>query len=374
MLKMLEEAMTHLKINTVDISPLSLVIEQGFNPREAVIGEECYTIEPVKSTITSIKQAYKEGRPVELIKVVARNGKYYVRQGHCRTKALLAALNEGANIELITVVLIEGLSDLDEYLENLDGNQSNPLNQVAKAHGLCEAIRQGCTVDMLAQRYQCSVTAIRNTLKILDMPEMLQRMISHGKITKTLALEIMVQNGNDHEHVMKALTAKISQVERKAMTTPVSVRNEKKPLSDNKGVIGVKGEVIPESSLDPALLNDGVKATRMTRSSLGIKRLSHKKTEKLKSGFLALTDSLESLNLVDEPHIEINIDSSHAALFQGVGDCNADVSDSTFTLRLSTQHIKVLAELLKGEGVGLVLNKDQAEEIIAIRKMISTNN
>lgn len=366
--------MTHLKINTVDISPLSLVIEQGFNPREAVIGEECYTIEPVKSTITSIKQAYKEGRPVELIKVVARNGKYYVRQGHCRTKALLAALNEGANIELITVVLIEGLSDLDEYLENLDGNQSNPLNQVAKAHGLCEAIRQGCTVDMLAQRYQCSVTAIRNTLKILDMPEMLQRMISHGKITKTLALEIMVQNGNDHEHVMKALTAKISQVERKAMTTPVSVRNEKKPLSDNKGVIGVKGEVIPESSLDPALLNDGVKATRMTRSSLGIKRLSHKKTEKLKSGFLALTDSLESLNLVDEPHIEINIDSSHAALFQGVGDCNADVSDSTFTLRLSTQHIKVLAELLKGEGVGLVLNKDQAEEIIAIRKMISTNN
>lgn len=366
--------MTHLKIKTVDISPLSLVIEPGFNPREAVVGDECYAIEPVKSTITAIKQAYKEGRPVELIKVVARNGKYYVRQGHCRTKALLAALKEGASIELITVVLIEGLSDLDEYLENLDGNQSNPLNQVAKAHGLNQAIRQGCTVDMLAQRYQCSVTAIRNTLKILDMPEPLQRMISHGKITKTLALEIMVQNGNDHERVMAALNGKINQGDLKAMSTPISVRNEEKALPDNKEDIGGKEVFLSESPLAPALQGDGVKASRMTRSSLGIKRLSHKKTEKLKSGFLALTDSLASLNSADEASIEIIIDSAHAALFHGVGECNTDVSNSTLTLKLSAQHIKVLAGLLSGETLSLVLNKDQAEEIIAIRKMISTNN
>lgn len=366
--------MTHLKIKTVDISPLSLEIEPGFNPREAVVGVECYAIEPVKSTITAIKQAYKEGRPVEMIKVVARNGKYLVRQGHCRTKALLAALKEGASIELITVVLIEGLSDLEEYLENLDGNQSNPLNQVAKAHGLNQAIRQGCTVDMLAQRYQCSGTAIRNTLKILDMPEPLQRMISHGKITKTLALEIMVQNGNDHERVMAALNGKINQGDLKVMSTPTMVRNEEKALPDNKEDIGVKEVILSECPLAAALQGDGDKVSRMTRSSLGIKRLSHKKTEKLKSGFLALTDSLESVNSADEASIEINIDRAHAALFQGVGGGSVDVSNSTLTLKLSAQHIKVLAGLLGGETVGLVLNKEQAEEIIALRKMISTNN
>lgn len=366
--------MTHLKIKTVDISPLSLVIEPGFNPREAVIGEECYAIEPVKSTITAIKQAYKEGRPVELIKVVARKGKYYVRQGHCRTKALLAALNDGASIELITVVLIEGLSDLDEYLENLDGNQSNPLNQVAKAHGLNEAIRQGCTPQMLAQRYQCSVTAIRNTLKILDMPEMLQRMISHGKITKTLALEIMLQNGNDHERVMAAFTAKSSPADLKTAMTPISVQNDEKVLPDSIGVF-IANDINPlETPPTPPQPVEGAQVSKMTRTSLGIKRLSHKKTEKLKSGFLALTDSLESVNSVDEPGIVINIDRAHAAMFQGVGECNTDESNPTLTLKLSAQHLKVLAELLKGDTVGLVLNKEQAEEFIAIRKMISNNN
>ena len=366
--------MKHLKINTVEISPLSLVIEPGFNPREAVIGEECYSIEPVKSTITAIKQAYKEGRPVEMIKVVARKGKYYVRQGHCRTMALFAALNEGANIELITVVLFEGLSDLDEYLENLDGNQSNPLNQVAKAHGLNEAIRQGGSVEMLAQRYQCSLTAIRNTLKILDMPEMLQRMISHGKITKTLALEIMVQNGNDHERVMASLTAKLSSADLKSANTPVSVSNGEKALPDNKDDLVVKDVVLSETPSLPALPDEDAHVPKMTRSSLGIKRLSHKKTEKLKLGFLALTDSLESVDCVNEPGIEINIDRAHAAMFEGVGECNAQDASPTLTLKISSQHIKLLAELLKGDAVGLVLNKGQAEEIIALRKMISTYN
>jgi len=206
------------------------------------------------------------------------------------------------------------------------------------------------------------------------MPEPLQRMISHGKITKTLALEIMVQNGNDHERVMAALNGKINQGDLKAMSTPISVRNEEKALPDNKEDIGGKEVFLSESPLAPALQGDGVKASRMTRSSLGIKRLSHKKTEKLKSGFLALTDSLASLNSADEASIEIIIDSAHAALFQGVGECNTDVSNSTLTLKLSAQHIKVLAGLLSGETLSLVLNKDQAEEIIAIRKMISTNN
>ncbi|WP_426727513.1 hypothetical protein [Enterobacter cloacae complex sp. 288G10] len=62
--------MNHCDYQIIEISPKDLIIEPGFNPREAVIGDLCYEQEPVKSAIISLKQAYKEGRRVDLIKVV----------------------------------------------------------------------------------------------------------------------------------------------------------------------------------------------------------------------------------------------------------------------------------------------------------------
>lgn len=86
--------MNHCDYQIIEISPKDLIIEHGFNPREAVIGDLCYEQEPVKSAIISLKQAYKEGRRVDLIKVVKKDSKYVVRQGHCRYRALLLALAE----------------------------------------------------------------------------------------------------------------------------------------------------------------------------------------------------------------------------------------------------------------------------------------
>ena len=51
--------MNHCDYQIIEISPKDLIIEPGFNPREAVIGDLCYEQEPVKSAIISLKQAYK---------------------------------------------------------------------------------------------------------------------------------------------------------------------------------------------------------------------------------------------------------------------------------------------------------------------------
>ncbi len=50
-------------------------------------------------------------------------------------------------------------------------------------------------------RYQRSTTAIRNMLKILDMPLELQRLISLTN-QKTLAIEIMLKYSNDHKMLL----------------------------------------------------------------------------------------------------------------------------------------------------------------------------
>lgn len=170
--------MNHCNYQIIEVSPTALCIEPGFNPREAVIGDLCYEQEPVKSAIVSIKQAYKEGRRVDLIKVVKRNSNYAVRQGHCRYRALSLALSEGADIQRISVIVMNYKNESEEYLENLDGNSNNNLNPVALAYALAEVLKLGFTVESLAMRYQRSSTAIRNQLKILDMPLELQRLIS----------------------------------------------------------------------------------------------------------------------------------------------------------------------------------------------------
>lgn len=65
-----EEDMNNSKHTVIEVDTNLVEIEKGFNPREAVIGDLCYEQEPVKSMIVSIKQAFKEGRQVDMIKVV----------------------------------------------------------------------------------------------------------------------------------------------------------------------------------------------------------------------------------------------------------------------------------------------------------------
>ena len=85
--------MNHCDYQIIEISPKkSTFIESGFNPREAVIGELCYEQEPVKSTIVSIKQAYKEGRRVDLIKVVKKDSNYVVKAGALPLQSTISLL------------------------------------------------------------------------------------------------------------------------------------------------------------------------------------------------------------------------------------------------------------------------------------------
>lgn len=341
----------------VKINPSNLVIERGFNPREAIIGDLCYELEPVKSTITSIKQAYKDGRRVDLIKVVERDGKYIVRQGHCRTYSLRLAITEGANISLISVILLTYQNEIEEYLENLDGNRSNGLNPVGQAHALAQAIQMGFTVDGLAQRYQRSTTAIRNMLKILDMPTELQRLISLGHIKKTLAIEIMLRYGNDHSKVLEHLS-------------------DSMPISKDKSVIEKFDKVLP---IEHAEKNDiknseptqHVKENKpITRSTLGIKRLSQKRTERLKSGFISLTENLDNNNDLNKTLTELSLDKKHSNLFNSFNSKQVKVDETGVKLILDSAKLEKLLSFLDDDNVAIIVPKSQINDLSEIRAML----
>ncbi len=76
-------------------------------------------------------------------------------------------------------------------------------------------------------RYQRSTTAIRNMLKILDMPLELQRLISLNLIKKTLAIEIMLKYSNDHKMVLKHIEGFLPGVKNIETTTSEILHTER---------------------------------------------------------------------------------------------------------------------------------------------------
>lgn len=348
--------MNNSKHSIIEVDTNLIEIEKGFNPREAVIGDLCYEQEPVKSMIVSIKQAYKEGRQVDMIKVVKRKGKFLVRQGHTRFHALKLAISEGANISKLSVILIDYKNEIEEYLENLDGNRSNGLNPVGQAHALAHAVSLGYSVEELAMRYQRSTTAIRNMLKILDMPLELQRLISLNLIKKTLAIEIMLKYSNDHEMVLKHIEGFLPDVKNldntksKNVVIPEQIAAEDVPDTLNKNA--------------PLKTNSAV-----TRKTLGIKRLSHKKTERLKSEFLELVENTHTESKTGTlTELKFSKDSAH--LFENVNSKNVKHSNDGVQINLNDEKLKLLLSLLNDENTAIIVSKPKLEELLEIRDLL----
>lgn len=348
--------MNNSKHTVIEVDTNLVEIEKGFNPREAVIGDLCYEQEPVKSMIVSIKQAFKEGRQVDMIKVVKRKGKYLVRQGHTRFHGLKLAISEGANIPKLSVILIDYKNEIEEYLENLDGNRSNGLNPVGQAHALAHAVSLGYSVEELAMRYQRSTTAIRNMLKILDMPLELQRLISLNLIKKTLAIEIMLKYSNDHKMVLKHIEGFLPGVKNIETTT--------------SKIVG-----IPEhnaAGAGPDTLNKGgpeKKNSAVTRKTLGIKRLSHKKTERLKSEFLELVESTHTESITNtQTELKFGKDSAH--LFKNVNSKNVIFSNDGVQIILNDEKLNILLSLLNDENTAIIVSKPKLEELLEIRDLL----
>ncbi|EAN4326918.1 hypothetical protein EG703_04720 [Salmonella enterica] len=357
--------MNHCDYQIIEVNPKDLVVEPGFNPREAVIGNLCYEQEPVKSAIISIKQAYKEGRRVDLIKVVKKGSKYIVRQGHCRYRALLLAIAEGADIPLISVVIMHYKNKIEEYLENLDGNRNNSLNPVALAYALAETLKLGSSVESLAMRYQRSGTAIRNQLKILDMPLELQRLISLNLIKKTLAIEIMLKYSNDHAKVLAHLesrsflmpSSKMEPVLTKPANVGTSSGNEQ---PDNQETIPVN--VSPKEN----------KIKSITRSSLGIKRLSHKKTERLRTEFIGLIDNVgSSMSDNNNKITELILDGQHSNLFMNISNTLITTTTESVRITLDESKLQLVLSLLNEENTAIIIPKSKVTELFEIRNLLT---
>lgn len=197
-------------VKTVEIKPSQLKVEPGFNIRDGGFSSY-FELPDVRNHIESICSAYKNGRHVDPIVVEIVDGDFLIRQGHCRHKALLKAISQGADIELITVIVLNG-SDDEMYLQNISGNSGLKLNIVAMGLGCNESIvRFGYTKHDLAVRLNKSITAINNFLNVHNLPNELKEMIIRNEVSYTFCLKMYAEHKDGALKIIKdALDKKLS--------------------------------------------------------------------------------------------------------------------------------------------------------------------
>jgi ParB family chromosome partitioning protein len=95
------------KTDLFQVDPRIILEEDGFNTRGAYC-DDYYDQPEIAAGIRSLADAYKNGNFVPPIIVKVRDGQVFVREGHRRRRAILLAIEEGAQIAKVPVVEHKG--------------------------------------------------------------------------------------------------------------------------------------------------------------------------------------------------------------------------------------------------------------------------
>lgn len=175
------------KGNAYSVPPQTLEETPGFNVRE-------YDRPDVTEHIRSLADAYKRGDYVPPIVVRVEGGRLSVRDGHCRRRALLLAIDEGADITRIPVIEHRG-DEVEQNLLILTSNQGLPISPLGRAEIYARLVRWGKSPQEIADKIGSSHTTVSNYLKLHELPIALKQSVQDGKLSATAALELYQQHG-----------------------------------------------------------------------------------------------------------------------------------------------------------------------------------
>jgi len=190
------------KSDLFKVAPELLIEEEGFNPRGAFI--EGYFEQPkVQAHIRRLADSYKKGKYVPPIAVVVRDEQVFIRDGHCRNRALKLAISEGADIRKVEVLEIKG----DEAAQTaliLTSNDGLKLSPLERAVVYDTRIKWGWSPKEIAEEFGRTETHVKQLLDMLDMPMDLKQMIQKELVSAYSALELYQEHGEKAVEMVRA--------------------------------------------------------------------------------------------------------------------------------------------------------------------------
>lgn len=131
---------------------------------------------------------------------VARDGAdsvIYITDGHCRLAGADLAISQGAEIDVLPIVVASQSRDLQDLTAGLVlSNSGKPLEPLEKA-AVCKRLALfGWTEGDIAKRLNFSANYVRDLLLLAGSPLAVRELVAQEKLSATAAIQMLVKHGD----------------------------------------------------------------------------------------------------------------------------------------------------------------------------------
>lgn len=192
------------KGNGFSIAPELLMEEEDFNTRGAFLGKEEYFKQPkIKEHIRKLADAYKRADYVPPIIVKVKDDVVYIRDGHCRKRAIMLAKSEGAQIQRVRVEEQPG-DEAAQTLLIVTSNDGAPLSVLERAVVFGRLKGYGWDLKKISTHVGVTQENVRHLLKMLELPIEIKKQIQRNEVSATYAMELYTEHGSKAIELIKA--------------------------------------------------------------------------------------------------------------------------------------------------------------------------
>ena len=167
------------------INPRLLVLEKGWNTRD----DSPELLDHIDQLALSIAEIGVR-KPIE-VKLV--NGELIVRDGHCRVRATMRAIDHyKADIKTVPVTSVDRYAnDADLILNQVISNSGKPLTALEEARVYKKLLDMGWQQVDIAKKVGKSNGRISQILDLLTMPVSVQASVATGAVSASLAQQVV---------------------------------------------------------------------------------------------------------------------------------------------------------------------------------------
>jgi len=147
--------------------------------------------------IRMLADSIKEVGVKEPLTCYIKDDVLFVTDGHCRLRATMLAIAEGAEIQSVPMKLEDRYSnDADRTLSMITRNSGKPLTQLEMAEVIKRLLNFGWLINNIAIKTGFSISHIQNMLNLSSAPDEIIKMVQDGEVSATLAQKIVREKGS----------------------------------------------------------------------------------------------------------------------------------------------------------------------------------
>jgi ParB/RepB/Spo0J family partition protein len=188
--------------DVLKIDPRKLSVRSNWNSRDF---SDPANLEHIESLANSIA----EKGVITPIRANWEDGKAYIVNGECRYRACMLLIERGVDIKTVPVIGDDQFAnDVDRLFTQYLENTGKPFTDLERARHFKRLIDLGWQQEDIAKRSGKTQGWVSQTLALLTAPVAVQKMITQGEVSPTLAMQVVRDEGSAAETVLKNGLAK----------------------------------------------------------------------------------------------------------------------------------------------------------------------